>query len=59
MLPKDSLSKLPDLIQSCTPCADGILPVSKLARAGEQTGDVQKKFSKRKPSVAIRSRFGV
>ena len=59
MLPKDSLSKLPDRIQSCTPGAYGSLPVSKLARAGDQTGDVQKKLSKRKPSAAIRSRFGV
>ena len=33
--------------------------MSKLARAGEQTGDVQKKFSNRTPAAARRSRFGV
>jgi hypothetical protein len=29
------------------------------ARAGEQTGDAQKKFSKRNPVAANRSRLGV
>ncbi len=34
-------------------------PVISEARAGEQTGEAQKKFSKRTPVAARRSRFGV
>ena len=41
------------------PCCDGIRPVRMDARAGEQTGEVQKKLSKRSPLAARRSRFGV
>src|SRR5688572_14245475 len=50
---------LPSRIQSWTPCADGICPVISDARAGEQTGDVQKKSVKRTPLAAIRSSAGV
>ena len=50
---------LPSRIQSCTPCWEGILPVSRLARAGEQTGEEQKKLSKRTPVAASRSMLGV
>ena len=41
------------------PCWDGILPVNKLALAGEQTGEAQKKESNRIPSAARRSKLGV
>ena len=41
------------------PCCDGIRPVRIEARAGEQTGEVQKKLVKRNPLAANRSRFGV
>ena len=50
---------LPDFSQSCTPWADGMRPVRKVARAGEQTGEAQKKLLNRMPSAAIRSRVGV
>ena len=40
---------LPTRIQSWTPCRDGMSPVRSDARAGEHTGDVQKKLSKRMP----------
>ena len=46
------------LTKSCTPCWDGIRPVRTDARAGEQTGEAQKKLSKRIPSRARRSRLG-
>ena len=46
-------------IQSCTPCCEGMRPVIRLARAGEQTGEVQKKLSKRTPLAARRSMLGV
>jgi hypothetical protein len=45
--------------QSSTPCCDGILPVIIDARAGEHTGDAQKKFSQRTPRAASLSKFGV
>ena len=35
------------------------MPVSRLARAGEQTGEAQKKLSKRTPEAASRSMLGV
>ena len=50
---------LPSFSQSCTPCCEGMRPVTMLARAGEQTGEAQKKFSKRTPPAAMRSRLGV
>ena len=37
----------------------GDSPVIRLALAGEQTGEVQKKFSKRMPDEASRLIFGV
>ena len=49
----------PCLIKSCTPCCDGICPVSMDALAGEHTGDVQKKLVKRIPDEANLSRWGV
>ena len=52
-------STLPERSQSSMPCAEGIRPVSSDARAGEHTGDAQKKSSKRIPSRARRSRLGV
>ena len=42
-----------------TPCWEGIRPVRREARAGEQTGEVQKKLSKRIPLSASLSKFGV
>ena len=45
---------LPARIQSCTPCRDGMSPVRSDARAGEHTGDVQKKLSKRMPARRAR-----
>src|SRR6185312_2003152 len=50
---------LPARIQSWTPCREGMSPVSSEARAGEHTGEVQKKFSKRIPAAASRSSTGV
>ena len=50
---------MPFLRKSWTPCWDGICPVRIEARAGEQTGEAQKKFSNRTPVDAIRSRLGV
>ena len=49
----------PALRKSWMPCCDGIRPVRIEARAGEQTGEVQKKRVKRNPLAASRSRFGV
>src|SRR5699024_10327723 len=46
-------------IQSWTPWAEGIRPVARLARAGEQTGDAQKNRSKVRPSRCTRSSVGV
>src|SRR2546423_13861331 len=50
---------LPTRTQSCTPCREGISPVKSDARAGEHTGDVQKKLSKRIPEAARPSSTGV
>src|SRR6187455_2908639 len=50
---------LPARIQSCTPWRDGISPVRSDARAGEHTGETQKKSVKRTPFTAMRSRVGV
>ena len=41
------------------PWSEGMLPVSREARAGEQTGETQKKFSKRTPFAASLSSVGV
>ena len=50
---------LPTRIQSWTPWRDGMSPVSSDARAGEHTGDVQKKLANRMPRCARRSSAGV
>src|SRR5204862_355170 len=50
---------LPTRIQSCTPWRDGMSPVSSDARAGEHTGDVQKKLVNLTPCCASRSSTGV
>lgn len=54
-----SSAELPLLRKSCTPCCDGIWPVSMDARAGEHTGEAQKKLLKRIPVDASLSRLGV
>jgi len=41
------------------PCCEGILPVKKHARAGEQTGEGVKAWVMRVPVVAMRSIWGV
>ena len=45
-----SAPTLPARIQSCTPWRDGMSPVSSDARAGEHTGEAQKKSVKRMPA---------
>ena len=50
---------LPSLIQSWTPCWDGMRPVSNVALLGEHTGVATKKFANRTPVEASRSMFGV
>src|SRR5688500_9320782 len=54
-----SAPTLPARIQSWTPCRDGMSPVRTDARAGEHTGDVQKKSVKRMPEAAMPSSAGV
>ena len=50
---------LPSRSQSCTPWREGMAPVMRLARLGEQTGEVQKKSVRRTPVAAKRSMLGV
>ncbi|HUT09383.1 MAG TPA: hypothetical protein VMY42_02715 [Thermoguttaceae bacterium] len=49
----------PPASQQCTPCCEGISPVSSVARVGEQTELELKHRVKSIPSCASRSIFGV